>query len=403
MPLDPAITQAAALLNAVVHQATGQAALAPITDTQSWVSVAQTLVKNSYDPALNALTQMWGRTIFSIRDYRSKLRGLDMDADRWGNATRKVSPIDTDVENDQRFTYPMAYDANQTVPNGDGQSVDQWTIHKPKVQQTVFYGQSVFQDVITIFKDQLDSAFRGPEEFVRFNSMVMQNRSNKLEQYEENGRRLLLANLVGSISAEGNTARIRHLLTEYNTATGLSLTRTDVMKPENYAPFMRWVYSELATLSRIMSNRSNLFQTVVNGQIINRHTPADQLMVYITSKHLDQIDSMAKSTTYHDSYLENANWEGIDYWQSIQNPESVSIQPSYIGATGIAVTPPETETVNNIFGVMFDRDALGMTRVNQWSATTPLNIRGGYWNDAFHVNHRTRFDMTEKAVLLLLD
>lgn len=402
MPIDPIISQAATILNNVVHQATGQTALAPITDAQSWVSVAQTLVKNGYEPALNALTQMWGRTIFSIRDYRSKLRGMDMDAERWGNATRKVSPVDADVEDDQRFTYPMGYDATKDPANGNGQSVDHWTIHKPDVQQTVFYGQSVFQDVITIFKDQLDSAFRGPEEFVRFNAMVMQNRSNKLEQYEENGRRLLLANMIAAINAEGSATRVRHLLTEYNTATGLSLTRADVLKPENYAPFVRWVYAELSTLARLMSNRSNMFQTVIGGKVINRHTPADQLMVYISGKHLDQINSMAKSTTYHDSYLENANWEGVDYWQAIQDPTSVNMAPSYVGAAGTPITGT-AQSVTNIFGIMFDRDAAGMTRVKQWSATTTLNVLGGYWNDAFHVNHRTRFDMTEKAVLLLLD
>ena len=401
MPIDPIVSQAATLLNAAQAQATGTA-LAPITTPADFVSAAQTTIKNGYDPILNALSQMWNRTIFSIRDYAGKLRGLDMTGDRWGNVTRKISPIDTAVEDDQRFAYPVGYDSTQTVPSGDGLAVDMYKLHKPQVQQTAFYGQSVYEDVITIFRDNLDTAFRSPDEFVRFNSMIMQNRANKLTQYEEDARRVLLANAIAALKEENKTGRIIHLITEYNTETGTSFTLPDLMKGENYAPFIRWVYARLATLARMFSNRSNLFQTVIDSKIINRHTPADRLKIFVTSKHLDQINSMAKAITFHDDYLNSADWEGVDFWQAIGSPDSVKMTPTYTGTSGTIVSS-SAQTVTNIFGLMFDEDFLGMARVNSWSGTTPFNVLGGYWNEAFHINHRSRFDMTEKAVLLLLD
>lgn len=401
MPIDPIVSQAATLLNAAQAQATGTA-LAPITTPADFVSAAQTTIKNGYDPILNALSQMWSRTIFSIRDYAGKLRGLDMTGDRWGNITRKISPIDTAVENDQRFAYPVGYDSTQTVPSGDGLAVDMYKLHTPQVQQTAFYGQSVYEDVITIFRDNLDTAFRSPDEFVRFNSMIMQNRANKLTQYEEDTRRVLLANAIASLKEENKTGRIIHLITEYNTETGTSFTLPDLMKGENYAPFIRWTYARLATLARMFSNRSNLFQTVINSAVINRHTPADRLKIFVTSKHLDQINSMAKAITYHDDCLNSADWEGVDFWQAIGSPDSVKMTPTYTGTSGTIVSS-SAQTVTNIFGLMFDEDFLGMARVNSWSGTTPFNVLGGYWNEAFHINHRSRFDMTEKAVLLLLD
>ena len=401
MPIDPIVSQAATLLNAAQAQATGTA-LAPITTPADFVSAAQTIIKNGYDPILNALSQMWSRTIFSIRDYAGKLRGLDMTGDRWGNITRKISPIDTTVEDDQRFAYPVGYDSTQTVPSGDGLAVDMYKLHKPQVQQTAFYGQSVFEDVITFFRDNLDTAFSSADEFVRFNSMIMQNRANKLTQYEEDARRVLLANAIASLKEENKTGRIIHLITEYNTETGTSFTLADLMKGENYAPFIRWTYARLATLARMFSNRSNLFQTVIDSKIINRHTPADRLKIFVTSKHLDQINAMAKSITYHDDYLNSADWEGVDFWQAIGSPDSVKMTPTYTGTNG-AIVSSSAQTVTNIFGMMFDEDFLGMARVNSWSGTTPFNVMGGYWNEAFHINHRSRFDMTEKAVLLLLD
>lgn len=56
-----------------------------------------------------------------------------------------------------------------------------------------------------------------------------------------------------------------------------------------------------------------------------------------------------------------------------------------------------------MFGVIFDEEALGYAEVNRWNALTPFNIVGGYWNDADHVNFRTRQDMTEKGIVLLLE
>ena len=52
---------------------------------------------------------------------------------------------------------------------------------------------------------------------------------------------------------------------------------------------------------------------------------------------------------------------------------------------------------------MFDRDALGMASILEESALTPYNVKGRYWNNAYNNKFKTRFDMTEKAVLLLLD
>jgi len=67
------------------------------------------------------------------------------------------------------------------------------------------------------------------------------------------------------------------------------------------------------------------------------------------------------------------------------------------------VTASNNVAVNNIFGVMFDRDALGIASVYEASYLTPFNTRGEYWNNDYHDVFKTRFDMTEKAVLLLLD
>ena len=399
---DMVVHQASTVLNSLVKQATGQAVITASTPGE-FVSVAQTALKTGYDPILHAMSQMWGRTIFSIRPYTRKFKGMEMSLDRWGNACRKISVADKPVKDDERFTYPVGYSASTVPPIGDGQSVDMFKLNRPDILQTNFYGQSVYENIYTVFRDNLDTAFTGPDEFMRFNSMVAQNRSDKLEQYRETIARGLLVNYIASILEEGQNDRIIHLLTEYNTLTGQELTAQSVYHPTNFQSFMEFVYSRIANISRMMTERSEMFQTVINEKHVMRHTPPNRQKVYLYSKALDMFDAMVKANTFHDNYLKYTDYEGVNFWQSIETPDSISAKATYTKTDGTVATGAANKEQAGIFGVIFDEDALGYAQVNAWNSLTPFNPVGGYWNDVDHVNFRTLMDMTEKGVLLLLD
>ena len=405
---DMIVYQAGTVLSSLVQQATGQKTMVPSTPGE-FVSVATTALKTGYDPILNALSQMWGRTIFSVRPYSRMFKGLEMDMERWGNATRKLSIADKEIEDDARFEYPVGYQTEQTPANGDGKSVDMFALNKPDVLQTNFYGQSVYENSYTIFRDNLDTAFTSPAEFMRFTSMVAQNRSDKLEQYRENIARGLLANYAGSLLAENQANRVIHLLTEYNVLTDLQLTKSTVYQPANFAPFMRWVFSRVSVLSKMMRERSELFQTVVNDKHVMRHTPADRLKVYMYTPAMEQMKAMVNSITYNDDFIKYTDFEAVNFWQSYQLPDTIVVNPTYTQPDGTVTTnttgggPDAGVSQQGILGLMFDEDALGYAQVNAWNQLTPFNAKGGYWNDFDHVNFRTMQDMTEKGLILLLD
>lgn len=396
------IYQAGTLLADLVRQATGRKVLTASTPGE-WTSVATTAVSQGVEPILNTLVNMWSRTIFAVRTYSAKLTGLEMSADRFGMMTRKLSPVAKDPGDDAAFLWPVAYDAGQTPPSGDGYSVDMYKISKKQVLQTAFYGASVYQEVFTIFKDQLDGAFRSAEEFMAFNSMQLSDRANSIETWKESIKRSLLANLILSLYVENQTGRVVHLITEYNAATGSSLTSITVFAPANFPSFVRWMVARFNTLARMMSERTNLYQTTISGQNVLRHTPAEDLRVYISAQFKDQMDTMARSVTFNDEYLKMADVEGVSYWQAATTPLSVTGKPTYTNTSGVVTTPGTASTVAGIVGVMFDRDALGMASVLEESNLSPFNITGRYWNNAYHNKFKTRQDMTEKAVLLLLD
>lgn len=399
---DMVVHQASTVLNSLVKQATGQAVITASTPGE-FVSVAQTALKTGYEPILNAMSQMWGRTIFNIRPYTRKFKGMEMSLNRWGNACRKISVAEQPVKDDERFTYPAGYDATQDPANGNGKSVDMFKLNKPDILQTNFYGQSVYENIYTVFRDNLDVAFTGPDEFMRFNSMVAQNRSDKLEQYRETIARGLLVNYIASLLEEGQADRVVHLLTEYNALTDQKLTAQSVYQPANFQSFMEFVYSRIANISRMMTERSEMFQTVINGKHVMRHTPPNRQKVYLYSKALDMFDAMVKANTFHDNYLKYTDYEGVNFWQSIETPDSISATATYTKTDGTVATGAANKEQAGIFGVIFDEDALGYAQVNAWNSLTPFNPVGGYWNDVDHVNFRTLMDMTEKGVLLLLD
>lgn len=378
---------ASAILNNIRQQVTGEASLAPV-NTADFVSVGTTLLQSGYDPVLNAITQMVTKTIFSIRPYSRKFGGIKVDSEMWGSIVRKLAVAD------------KAWEANEEFDLVDGQSIDHYKVSKPDVLELKFYGAEDFAKHYTIFKDQLNNAFTGVAEFSRFMSMVVQNVSDMIEQNFESIARMIIANYVGGKKVANNG--VIHLLTEYNAETGLSLTTTTVFAPANFGDFMKWVYARIATLTSLMTERSTEFQINVTGKPITRHTPFEYQKVYLYAKLLNDMNARVLADTFHYDFIEYADVEAVNYWQSIETPMSIDVTPNYLDADGSIKTGAE-QNITNLVGVIFDREALGYTVMNEWSATTPLNASGGYWNTFYHFLMKWWVDYSEKGIILLLD
>ena len=219
----------------------------------------------------------------------------------------------------------------------------------------------------------------------------------------ESIRRGLLCNAIAAIADENAADRNVHLLTEYNTLTGLSLSATDVYQPDNFPAFMKWMYARVAELSDLMTANSTMFQTVITGKPVLRHTPMEMQRVYMYSPLLRQMESRVLADAYHDNFLRYADVESIPFWQNIENPDSVNAAPAYTATTGLLTTNPSPSTVQNIAGIMFDRDMMGMAILDRRVLSTPVNTRGLYRNIHVHCKQKVVFDNTEKGILLLLD
>ena len=380
--------QCATLLTAINKQATGQTALTP-TSTSEFVSVAQTTLATGYDTVINSISQVLSRTVFSIRPYTRKFKGLHKDNVQFGNHIRKLQVVDKAPEEDNRIKLE------------DGKSIDQQKVNKPVVLQTNFYGENVYQRSVTMFKDQLDVAFSSPEEFGRFVAMVLQNVSDLIEQDHENCARMTLANFIaGKIAGNSN---IVHLVTEYNAEAGAELTSATVKKPENFVPFMKWAMARIKTISDLMTERTTYFHTNIEGKPVSRHTPKDMQKLYLHAGDINNMESSVLSTVFNDSYLKQVDFETVNFWQSVGNPTSISCKPVYMKEDGTLETAADNVESAAVLGVLFDTEAMGVTTVNTWSAAAPFNASGGYTNTFWHFTNRYYNDFTENGVVFLMD
>lgn len=395
--------QVSTILTSLVKQATGQTVITP-TDTGSFVSVAQILLRADRDIVMNTISSMVGRTIFAIRGQQDTLPDLTFDSFRWGNVMRKLSIADDDWQDDPAYAWPNAYDASQNPPSGDGQSTDPWTIKKPNILQTNFYGASVYFDEMTIYEDQIETAFTGPEQLGSFLSLIMTNLSNRLNRSNMGLKRGLLANAVGALNQENQSGRVIHLLSEYNTLTGLSLTYQDVFQEANFGAFIKWAYSRIAEAAALFAEPSLKYQTVITGKPIVRNTPLDMLQVYLFNPMLQQVSARVLANTYHENFLTYSNVKAIPYWQSINDNDRdhVKVTPMFTDTSG-ALATATAQDVEHVMGLLFDPDAMGMTILDRRVLSTPLNTKGLYRNLHVHAKQRVFMDNTEKMALLLLD
>ena len=388
---DLTITDVGTILTSIAKQATGASTLS-VNNTKDFITVAQTALKVGYDPLIASISQVLSKTIFSIRPYYRKFAGINVSNQQFGNITRKLNISDKDWETDER------------LPLTDGASVDMYKVIKPSILQTNFYGANKYQRHITIFKDQLDTAFSTPDEFGRFITMVMQNATDVIEQGHETLARSVIANFIGGILAdEDNDTRTIHLLTEYNELTGQTLTAETVYQPDNFANFMKFVVAKIKSLSAMFTERTQLYQTQVTGKPITRHTPYRNQKLYLFSPTQYLTETSVLSDLYNDQYMKLMDFERVNFWQNPNSPDALNVMPIYLQSDGTLTSPAAAVNEPHVFGVLFDDEALGYTVVNQWSATTPFNAAGGYSNVYYHFTDRYWNDFTEKGIVFLLD
>lgn len=385
--------QISTILNNIVADAQGRTANIATTprNTHEFVTMAQTALTAGTDPIMHSIMQLVNKTVFGYRPYNRKLKILDADNATWGNTVRKLTPIFTGAEDQPMFDDQPA----------DGLSTDQWKIRRPQTLQTLFTGVEQYEvQAPTVFVDQLNSAFRGPDELSAFLAAQVGEVSNEIEQEAETLARMTAVNMIGA-TIKSNTGSVIKLLTEYNAATGLNLTATTVKQPSNYPAFVKWAYARIEAVSDQMTERSSKWHISPTGYTVLRHTPKDSQRLLVYAPAMAEIKTSVLSGLYNKDLLSMDVSESVNYWQNINQPEKINVDVKYMAADGSV--NHAVQAADHVFAILYDKEAMGVNMFNQGVAVTPVNAKGRYYNTFHHLAKRYWNDQTENVAVFTLE
>ena len=370
---------------------------------QNFVSIANTMLQMNTDAVYNALMNTITKTVFSTRPYSRQFGGMIVDNLKWGGIIRKIQFGDTDAYPDKAFHDII-----------DGQSVDHYIVNKGDVLETRYYGSTVYQDVMTVFRDQLVNAFSGPEQLGSFIAAKANEVNNKWVQWTEDLARGMILNTIAAkyeYYKSGSGANWTHslpLITMYNADTGSNITYQNIIAGAQAKPFWEYVRAKIRTLQRLFTTRSIMHYEKISGHNIVRHTPYTAQKVYLLAPYMDLMETSTLSEAFHNDMLKYADYEGVAYWQNPNDPARIH-NSGYVclnGGTGqYEESDPETTDVDipHVLGLIFDEDMMRINIKDTIIQNTPMNSRGLYFNTWLTAHSAYLTDFTEKCCILTLE
>lgn len=392
--------QSATLLNSVLEQMTGVSSIAPV-DESEFVAVGTTVLQAGYDQLNKAVSQVLTKSIYSSRAYSPVYPSIMRDSQQWGGIVRKVTILDLDYIDDEAFNI---------ADGNDISNCDPFLVNKQKAVQFNFYGGNVKELVVTTTEDQLRQAFTSSADFGSFMAAQAQNLINQINQKIEAESRITVNNMIAAAVTNGGDLCI-HLLTEYKADTGnTTITAANYLSAAEFEPFAKWFYGRINTLKDFLKERSwqhhvsiQTYNGVALSKPIMRHTPEEYLNIFMLSSFMNQVDSSALSGIYNTQFLSIGGFERVNYWQSIETPDTIEVKPNVLnGVDGSCSVPDDPVTQDGIIGIMFDDEALGITVIDE-GVRSIENPRGRYFNNWYNWTARWYNDQTENFVVLLLD
>lgn len=413
-------TDAHALLNEVVKEATGQYPAIQVVDTSSFVSVGQTLMASGTENVLNALSLVIGRTFMAVRPYNARLALINaIDSGMYANRLRKISFYSGEAEASGMFNTDKHIQHAHNLDNGTNDIISgtvantgvgtMWE-QKPAVPLEMnFASKDVWDDYITVYEEQLKVAFRSENDFMNFVSGIMTEKGNDIESQKEAFNRMTLLNrIAGTIAMNiGNSAV--NLTAEYNAKYGTSYT-SEQLRTTYLKEFLAFVVSTMKTASRRMALRSLSYhwsptKTIGdNNYYLLRHTPRDRQRAFIYQPLITDAEASVFSAIFNPEYLDVGQYEAVDYWQNINVPSAIDVTPAVpnVASPTSAQVQGENIKVDYIVGALFDEDALMVDYQFEGAFTTPLEARKMYRNTFWHMSKGAINDFTENFIVFYM-
>lgn len=378
------ITQIKDIVNQTTAEVTGTEAIADIDLNEVVENGAEVLESDKLvDNYVRTLVDHIGKVVFVNRPYTGSTPSVMMDAWEFGAILEKI----------QYEGIPEAED-NDSWDLQDGQSYDPNVFHKPTVSAKFYSERRTFDVPMSFAQRQVKSAFSSASQLQSFFAMIETAISNGMTVKMDSLVQLTLANAIATVYNNRVSHPVQYvdLVARYVADTGdRTVTAANALvTPE----FTRWASMEMKRVIARMKKLSTLFNI---GEKY-RHTPSDRLHLILHSDFTAAAEAYLYSDTYHNEFVKLPKAEEVAFWQG----SGTSF--GWADTSKIIVTPRDAEqsvTVNNVVGIAFDRDALGVTNLDR-RVTTNWNPRGEFTNNWYKFDAGYFNDFNENVVVFTL-
>lgn len=391
------------IANALVKEVTGQTATIQAINTASFIQVGQMCLDQSMEGTLQALSNMIARTVISSRSYSGRFTSIETDRQEWGLFVREIAFFSGDFD-ESKFI--------NTAQNNDilvdGNSVDMYKIKKRYPLEMFYGGQKVLNQRYTTFRNQLKTAFTSESEFSAFLAAMTTEIANDIARWKTAENRAQVINFMGALYNSDRPECHVNLTKAFNAARGTTYTTKELLTT-HLQEFLSFFVSWLETTSSLMENSSTLYhQTPVctddggNTLHLLRHTPKSEQKLLLYQPLINDARSWVYPAIFGPGYLSFGNYEGVDFWQNINDKPAISCIPSQFDVnTGRQVTGGAVD-LSYVVGLLYDRKAMATTYYQDSVYTTPFNISGEYYNTEHHWKMNYTQNPTQNAILMFM-
>lgn len=348
--------------------------------------------QNAIDNYVKSLVNHIGKVVFVNRPYSGKVPSVLMDAWEFGSVMEKIS---ADI--------PQA-EVNESWNLTDGTEYKQDVFHKPTVTAKFFNSKVTFEVPVSITERQVKESFSSAAQLNGFLSMIY----NAVDKSMTIKTDALIMRTINNMIAEtldadkvafgdskpnystASTVRCVNLLKLYNTAKGAQLTAATAILDPN---FIRFAAYQMGLYADRLGSISTLFN--VGGK--ERFTPKDALHTVLLSDFAKAAQAYLYADTYHNEQVLLPKAETVPSWQAtgkdyaFANVSKIDVK----SASGASIS------IGGVLGVMFDRDALGVTNSDK-RVTTNYNAKAEFFNNYYKFDAAYFNDTNENFVVFFI-
>lgn len=357
-------------------------------DLSNVVDMGKELFSNTeVDNYVKSLVNRIGKTVFINRKYSGKVPSILMDSWEFGSVLQKISA-----------DLPTATE-NESWELVNGTSYDPNIFYKPTVSAKFYNSKVTFEVPLSFTEKQVKESFNSASELNAFISMLY-NAVEKSMTVKTDALIMRTINNMIAQTVDGDTSGVRavNLLDKYNTIKGLTAgNKLTSDKALTDTDFLKYASMQIA----LYSDRLGTMSTLFNQGGKERFTPKDMLHVVLLSDYAQSTKTYLESDISHNELVKLPTAETVPYWQgsgsSFEFAKTSKIDVTIRTASG----GTKDVSVSGVIGVMFDRDALGVSNLDR-RVTTNYNPKAEFFSNWYKFDCGYFNDLNENFVVFYI-